>query len=195
MITSEGYEERLRLQSRGDGYSNVIYENGNGGRFQKKNQFTNYKHDKAEGLPAYNVGFGSTSLTAAWVEWSAAQCDKAGISTAGMSDDPNERKTVQINVPQANIYTTMLYGQTTKVGGPQTSYYTDESGNDVTKYFTVGSNFFDLYERQDDRHARHDALRAAGFVPPFPRADRFYKNKHQSSVRPGLSTSPHYLKE
>ena len=183
MITSEGQTEKDKLTQRGDGYSNLIVKNGNGGEFVRKNQMTNFI--STETSTTYNVGFGSTTPTAAWVEWTAAQCDKAGISTADMSDDPLEKKTVQINVPIANIYTTMIYGETTKVGGPQTSYY-----NGI-----ANEKFFDLYERQDDRHARHDALRAAGFVPPFPRADKFYKNKHQKNVRTGLTTSPHYLKE
>ena len=166
MITTEGpYQPR-------DGYGQEVITNDNGGKIIKTGQPVPFKKEGGDGVAplSYNVGFGSTMPTAAWVDWTAAQCDIAGISTAGMDPDkPASTKKVQINVPASNIATVGYYGNTKKAK-------------------TEG--FFELYESQDDRHARHAALRAAGYQPPFPRADRFYKNKHQGVVQVGLSTSP-----
>ena len=170
MITTEGPARPRK------GIGDQIVTNGNGGKMIKTGQPISWVPDGDTGvLPqTYNVGFGSTMPTAAWVDWTAAQCDIAGVSTAGMDPTkPKSTQKVQINVPAANIATVALYGRTKGAGG-------------------VG--FFELYESQDDRHARHAALRAAGFTPPFPRADRFYKNQHQGQVQVGLSTSPHNLK-
>jgi len=176
MITSEGQTEKDKLTQRGDGYSNLIVKNGNGGEFVRKNQMTNFI--STETSTTYNVGFGSTTPTAAWVEWTAAQCDRAGVSTVGMDPTkPDSTQVVQINVPQSNIYTVGLYGDTVRLAG--------QSGKQR-------SSFFDLYESQDDRHARHKELRAKGLTPPFPRADKFYQNKHQGYVRPGVTTEGSY---
>ena len=174
MITTEGpYKPR-------SGIGEEVITLGNGGKIRKTGQPSSWKNtddtaDKQSKMVAnysYNVGFGSTLPTASWVAWTAAQCDLAGISTAGMDPaNPSERKKVEINVPRSNVATTRLYGSST--GGQQ--------------------NFFELYERGDDRKARHAALRAAGYQPPFPRADQFYQNKHQAQTQVGLSTSPHNI--
>jgi|9_EtaG_2_1085328.scaffolds.fasta_scaffold02095_8 hypothetical protein len=174
MITTEGpFKPR-------SGLGDDIITLGNNGKIKKTGQPSNWvnaddaadKQSKLVAHPAYNVGFGSTLPTASWVGWTAAQCDIAGISTAGMDPNkPSERKKVQINVPRSNIATVRLYG--------------GAKGGQL--------NFFELYEKADDRKARHAALRAAGYQPPFPRADQFYKNKHQSHVQVGLSTSPHNI--
>jgi len=166
MITTEG---NLKPRS---GYVDEYVKNENGGYIRKTGQPAPWQNEGGDGvLPlSYNVGFGSTMPTAAWVDLTAAQCDIAGISTAGMDPDkPDSTKKVQINVPASNIATVGHYGSTkgAKIEG-----------------------FFDLYEKADDRKARHAALRAAGYQPPFPRADKFYQNKHQAQVQVGLSTSP-----
>lgn len=165
MITTEGpYQPR-------SGYGQEVITNGNGGKIIKTGQPVPFKKEADDVASlSYNVGFGSTMPTAAWVDWTARQCDIAGIATDGMDPDrPGSTKKVQINVPASNIATVGYYGNTRKAK-------------------TEG--FFDLYERADDRRARHEALRAAGYQPPFPRADKFYKNKHQANVQVGLSTSP-----
>tara|TARA_B100001989_G_scaffold97633_1_gene68138 strand:- start:730 stop:1254 length:525 start_codon:yes stop_codon:yes gene_type:complete len=173
MITTEGnYSPR-------PGYADEYIQNGNGGIIRKSGQPAPFRPDNSETkyrsveLLSYNVGFGSTMPTAAWVDWTAAQCDIAGISTAGMDPTrPKQTKKVQINIPAANIATVRYYG--------------DKKCGDIP-------GFFDLYEKADERKARHAALRAAGFKPPFPRADKFYQNKHQGEVQAGLSTSPHNM--
>ena len=176
MITTEGPNAILKHQ--GDGYATTIQTNGNGGQIIKRNQQVNYISN-IKGLSNYNVGFGSTMPTAAWVEWTAAEFDAAGISTAAFDPTkPDERKTVQINVEASNIHTTSLYGETTKIVGLQ------QQGG--------GGSFFDLYENGDDRKARHKALRAQGLQPPFPRADKFLKNKHQGFIRAGVTTEGSY---
>ena len=170
MITTEGPARPRK------GIGEQIATNANGGKIRKTGQPINFIPAGDTGvLPqTYNVGFGSTMPTAAWVDWTAAQCDIAGVSTSEMDPTkPKSTQKVQINVPAANIATVGLYGKTK--GSGQTG-------------------FFELYESQDDRRARHAALRAAGYTPPFPRADRFYKNKHQGTVQVGLQTSPHNLK-
>ncbi len=165
MITTEGpYRPR-------SGYASDYIKNGNGGYIRKTGQPAPWNNDGGDGvLPlSYNVGFGSTMPTAAWIDLTAAQCDIAGISTAGMDpNDPKSTKKVEVNIPAANIATVRYYGD----------------------YKPNSPGFFDLYERADDRKSRHAALRAAGYHPPFPRADRFYQNKHQKHVQVGLSTSP-----
>ena len=166
MITTEGpYQPR-------SGYGQEVITNDNGGKIVKTGQPVPFNKTAEDGIAplSYNVGFGSTMPTAAWVDWTARQCDIAGVSTAGMDPDkPGSTKKVQINVPASNIATVGYYGNTKKAK-------------------TEG--FFDLYEKADDRKARHAALRAAGYQPPFPRADKFYMNKHQNVVQVGLSTSP-----
>lgn len=169
MITTEGpYQPR-------SGIGKEIFTNENGGKMVKHGQPAPYNTKTIKGeIPlSYNVGFGSTMPTAAWVDWTAAQCDIAGVSTAGMDPTkPGSTKKVEINIPAANIATVNYYGNTKKM---------------------KSEGFAGLYESQDDRRTRHAALRAAGFQPPFPRADRFYKNQHQSVVQVGLSTSPHNI--
>jgi len=174
MITSEGKQEFY--YNMGDGYATTIETNGNGGQMVRGNQQVNFVSG-IKGIPTYNVGFGSTALTAAWVEWTAREFDVAGISTSEFDPTkPNERKTVQINVPASNIHITALYGDTTRVSGTT----------------PVNTGFFELYENGDDRKARHKALRAQGLTPPFPRADKFLKNKHQEVVRAGVTTEGSY---
>ena len=176
MITSEGNVNYL--STIGDGYATTIETNGNGGAMIRNNQQVNFVTN-ANGLPTYNVGFGSTLPTAAWVEWTAREFDAAGISTSEFDPTkPDERKTVQINVPASNVWTVSMYGDTTRIKGKSRS--------------KADLNFFDLYERGDDRKARHKALRAAGLTPPFPRADKFLQNKHQSHVRAGVTTEGSY---
>lgn len=167
MITTEGpYRPR-------SGYASDYIPNGNGGYIRKTGQPAPWDVTGGDGvLPlSYNVGFGSTVPTAAWIDLTAAQCERAGISTADMDPlKPDTTKKVEVNIPAANIATVRYYGD----------------------YKPRKPGFFELYESQDDRHARHAALRAAGYHPPFPRADRFYKNKHQKHVQVGLATSPSY---
>tara|TARA_B100001093_G_C26484060_1_gene866129 strand:- start:17 stop:529 length:513 start_codon:yes stop_codon:yes gene_type:complete len=169
MITTEGnYSPR-------PGYADEYIQNGNGGIIRKSGQPAPFVPTDDPGVKSlsYNVGFGSTMPTAAWVDWTAAQCDVAGISTAGMDPlKPKETKKVEVNIPAANIATVRYYG--------------DIKCGDIP-------GFFELYEQADDRKARHAALRAAGYQPPFPRADKFYQNKHQGEVQAGLSTSPHNM--
>ena len=174
MITTEGPQE---IQTNiGDGFATTIQTNGNGGQIIKRNQQVNYISN-LKGIQNYNVGFGSTMPTAAWVEWTAAEHDAAGISTAAFDPTkPDEKKTVQLNVESSNIYTVARYGETTQMVGMKQR---------------VG-RFHDLYESGDDRKARHKALREAGVTPPFPRADRFLENKHQSHVRAGVTTAGSY---
>lgn len=173
MITTEGPFKPL------SGTGALVYTNDNKGIVVKHGQPAPFKNDeeptvdeqKFNAPRGYNVGYGSTMPTAAWVDWTAAECDRAGISTAGMDPlKPESTRQVQINVPAANIATVRDYGSAK-------SGYTGWS---------------ELYETTEERHARLDALRAQGFVPPFPRADRFYMNKHQNSKQAGLSTSPSY---
>lgn len=176
MITSEGNQKHDTLISRGDGFSDVLDTNGNGGVTVRKNQQTNFI-STISGLPTYNVGFGSTLPTAAWVEWTAAEADIAGVSTAEYDPaKPKETKTWQINVEASNIWTTQIYGQTTNQKGME----------------SYGIGFFDLYEKNDERKARHKALRNAGFQPPFPRADKFLENKHMGNIQIGLTTEGSY---
>ena len=169
MITTEGY---YRPRS---GYANDLIPNANGGYIKKTGQPAPWVNEGGDGvLPlSYNVGFGSTMPTAAWIDLTAAQCERAGISTADMNpNNPYLTKKVQVNVPAANLATVRVYGD----------------------YRPHREGFHELYERADERKARHQALRDAGFVPPFPRADRFYQNKHQKQVQVGLSTNPMYSK-
>ena len=176
MITSEGNQKHDELIFKGDGYSDVLSTNGNGGVTIKRNQHTNFISN-ISGLPTYNVGFGSTLPTAAWVEWTAQEAQIAGVDTSGYDPTkPKEVKTFQIDVEASNIWTTQLYGQTGKLKGME----------------PYGVGFFDLYEKNDERKARHKALRNAGFQPPFPRADRFYQNKHLGNVQAGLTTEGSY---
>tara|TARA_B100000427_G_scaffold306151_1_gene292671 strand:+ start:430 stop:936 length:507 start_codon:yes stop_codon:yes gene_type:complete len=119
-------------------------------------------------LLSYNVGFGSTAPTAAWLKYSVAQCVAAGISTAGMAE--GDRKVVEVNVPKSNVKTVQLYGNM------------GESLKDWNQ----------LYEVTADRKARHKALRDAGFSPPFPRADKFQQNAHQTKKQIGISTAGSY---
>ena len=173
MITTEGpYKPR-------SGIGEEVITLGNGGKIRKTGQPSNWvnadntadKQSKGIAHYSYNVGFGSTMPTAAWVDWTAAECDIAGISTAGMDPTkPYERKKVQINVPKSNIATVRLYG--------------GQSGGQL--------NFHELYERNDDRKARHKALRDAGLTPPFPRADKFIENKHLAQKQVGLTTEGSY---
>tara|TARA_B100000945_G_scaffold244187_1_gene200425 strand:- start:282 stop:806 length:525 start_codon:yes stop_codon:yes gene_type:complete len=171
MITTEGPFKPL------SGTGALVYTNDNNGVVVKNGQpmpFANTDGgvgSKFHAPKGYNVGYGSTMPTAAWVNWTAAECDIAGVSTAGMDPTkPGERKSVQIDVPASNIATIRDYGSA------------------VPGY--VGFN--ELYEGTKERNERHAALRAAGFTPPFPRADRFYKNKHQETVQVGLTTTPSY---
>ena len=173
MITTEG---PFKPHS---GTGALVYTNDNKGIVVKTGQPVPFKVDeepteneaKFNAPRSYNVGYGSTMPTAAWVDWTAAECDIAGISTAGMDPlKPESTKQVQINVPASNIATVRHYGS----ARPGYSGWTD------------------LYETKEERHARLDALRAQGYIPPFPRAERFYKNKHQQVVQTGLSTSPSY---
>ena len=172
MITTEGPFKPL------SGTGAIVSENDNKGIVVKHGTPAPFKNDEepVEGVlyaapRGYNVGYGSTMPTAAWVDWTAADCDRAGISTAGMDPlKPESTKQVQINVPAANIATVREYG--------------------AAKSGFVGFN--DLYEGTQERNERLAALRAAGYHPPFPRADRFYKNKHQETVQVGLTTSPDY---
>ena len=171
MITTEG---PFKPQS---GIGAIVYTNDNNGIVVKNHDavpFKNTNEPEGANLAAprgYNVGYGSTMPTAAWVDWTAAECEIAGISTAGMDPlKPNSTKQVQINVPASNIATVREYG--------------------AARPGFVGFN--DLYEGTKERNERLAALRAAGFHPPFPRADRFYKNKHQETVQVGLTTSPDY---
>lgn len=172
MITTEGPFKPL------SGTGAIVTENDNKGivvkhgtpmPFQNTDQST--PGQKFAAPKGYNVGYGSTMPTAAWVDWTAEECDIAGISTAGMDPtNPKERKTVQINVPASNVATVRSYGSA------------------IPGY--IGFN--ELYEGTKERNDRHAALRAAGFTPPFPRADRFYQNKHQNVTQVGLTTSPSY---
>ena len=169
MITSECPHKK-------DSFPYTIVTNGNGGKTRRGNQHVNFVEDDNKGLVNYNVSFGSTSMQAAWVHWTAREFETAGISTAGLGfneSDPADRKTAQINVPEANIWTTAVYGETTRL--PKKKEPRDKS-------------FFDLYEKNDDRKARHKALREAGLTPPFPRADKFLENKHMGEVRTGVTT-------
>ena len=174
MITSEGKQDYLHIM--GDGYATTIETNGNGGQKISRNQQVNFVSG-VKGIPTYNVGFGSTVPTAAWVEWTARECEQAGISTAGMDPTkPDSRRTVEINVPESNIWTTSIYGETTRMKGKGRQ----------------GDGFFDLYEKGDDRKARHKALREQGLTPPFPRADKFLQNKHMGNIQAGLTTEGSY---
>ena len=163
------------------GVGNIVVKNATGGTIVRTNQPVNWVNDNkkwgAHGLPkTYNVGFGSTMPTAAWLDYTAEQCDTAGISTAGMDpNNPKETKKVQVNVPASNFATVRYYG-------------------DRSTSRDAGRGFFELYERADERKARHQALKDAGYLPPYPRAERFYKNQHQGIVQVGLSTSPHNMK-
>ena len=180
MITSEGPDKHNEYINLGEGFSKTVSQNGNGGVNIRDNMLTNFvSNDKRGKMPSYNVGFGSTMPTAAWVRWTAAQHEVAGLSTEGFDpNDPKQTKVVQIDVPAANLWTVNQYADTV------------EPIHDAERR---NNNFFELYERADERKARHDALRAQGLKPPFPRADRFIENKHQSYVnRAGLTTSPHY---
>lgn len=171
MITTEGPARPRK------GIGVQVATNANGGKLVKTGQPIPFTPSGDSGvLPqTYNVGLGSTMPTAAWVDWTAEQCVTAGVNTSTMDPSkPDSTQKVQINVPAANIATVGLYGRTKGSGM---------------------HGFFELYESQDDRRTRHAALRSAGFTPPFPRADRFYKNQHQGSVQVGLQTSPHNLKE
>ena len=56
MITSEGNQKHDELIFKGDGFSDVLSTNGNGGLTIKKNQHTNFI-STITGLPTYNVGF------------------------------------------------------------------------------------------------------------------------------------------
>ena len=167
MITTEGPFKPL------SGVVNIIYTNDNGGKIVKTGQPANFVVDdeKAKGVSSqvsYNAGLGNTSMAKAWVGWTAAQCDVAGISTADMDPTkPTSKKTIEIDVPQANVNTVKLF----------------EVGN---------TGFFDLYEKGDDRKTRHKALRDAGLTPPFPRADKFSQNKHLGNVQVGLTTEGSY---
>ena len=172
MITTEG---PFKPHS---GIGAIVYTNANNGIIVKNHDAVPFKNSEEQTAgvefaapKSYNVGYGSTMPTAAWVDWTAAECDIAGVSTAGMDPTkPESTKRIQINVPAANIATVREYGS--------------------AKSGFVGFN--DLYEGTKERNDRHTALRAAGFKPPFPRADRFYKNKHQEVVQTGLTTSPSY---
>jgi len=187
MITSEGPDNRDNLLTRGDGFSATLSTNGNGGVQIRQNQFTNFISTE-KNIPSYNVGFGSTMPTSAWVRWTAREFDAAGLSTTsntlvgiktvGPFDPtlPDSKRYVQINVEASNLWTTGLYGDTTPIKNGRSK----------------GRGFFDLYESNDDRKARHKALREAGHSPPFPRADRFLQNQHQSVVRAGVTTEGSY---
>lgn len=167
MITTEGPFKPL------SGVVNIIYTNDNGGKIVKTGQPANFVVDdeKAKGVSSqvsYNAGLGNTSMAKAWVGWTAAQCDVAGISTADMDPTkPTSKKTIEIDVPQANVNTVKLF----------------EDKND---------GFFDLYEQGDARKARHKTLRDAGLTPPFPRADKFLQNKHLENTQVGLTTEGSY---
>tara|TARA_B100000900_G_scaffold405387_1_gene414905 strand:- start:63 stop:590 length:528 start_codon:yes stop_codon:yes gene_type:complete len=158
------------------GLGNLVVDKSGGGHQITYNIPSNWVNDNkkwgAHGLPlSYNVGFGSTLPTAAWLDYTAEQCDAAGISTAGMDpNNPKETKKVQVDVPAANFATVRYYG-------------------DQSTQRDAGRGFFELYEKADERKARHQALKDAGYLPPYPRADRFYKNQHQGRVQVGLSTS------
>lgn len=180
MITSEGNDKYNQLIDRGDGFCNTMEKNGNGGLKIRQNQYTDFINDgtvTSRQLPTYNVGFGSTMPTAAWVEWNARQFETAGLSTEGFGDDPRERKIVQIDVPAANLWTVKNYA---------------DPNNRIAGAATRNCKFEELYEKGDERKARHKALRAQGLTPPFPRADRFYQNKHQQQVRAGVTTEGSY---
>lgn len=172
MITTEGPFKPL------SGTGAIVTENGNKGIVVKHGQpmpFNNTEQSipgqKFAAPTSYNVGYGSTMPTAAWVNWTAAECEKAGISTAGMDPTkPESTKKVQIDVPSSNIATVRDYGS--------------------ARPGCIGFN--ELYEGTKERNDRHAALRAAGYHPPFPRADRFYQNKHQNVSQTGLTTSPSY---
>ena len=186
MITSEGPDNKNALLDRGDGYSATLTTNGNGGVQIRQNQLTNFV--STEPNISYNVGFGSTMPTASWVKWTAAEFEAAGLSTtssdlvgpntSGAFDPtlPDSKRYAQIDVESSNIWTTSIYGDTTGIKG--------KNGRN--------RGFFDLYETADDRKARHKALREAGYSPPFPRADKFLQNKHQSVVRAGVTTEGSY---
>ena len=167
MITTEGPFKPL------SGTVDIIYTNDNGGKILKTGQPANFvvEDGDAKGLSSqvsYNAGLGNTSMAKAWVYWTAAQCDVAGISTAGMDPTkPTSKKQIEINVPQANVNTVKLF-----------------EGKNI--------GFFDLYEKGDDRKVRHKALRDAGLTPPFPRADKFSQNKHLGNVQVGLTTEGSY---
>jgi len=167
MITTEGPYKPL------SGTVDIIYTNDNGGKILKTGQPANFvvEDQDAKGVinkASFNAGLGNTSTSKAWEYWTAAQCDIAGISTAGMDPTkPTSKKKVEIDVPQANVNTVNLFSRT-----------------------NIG--FHDLYESGDDRKARHKGLRDAGLQPPFPRADRFYQNKHLNNVQVGLTTEGSY---
>ena len=182
MITSEGNDKYDEFIERGEGYSNTVEKNGNGGAFVRQNIYTGYMHDggtTSKQVVSYNVGFGSTMPTAAWVEWSAAQYAQAGLSTESFSDDPKERQVVEINVPASNLWTVHAYGDLSH-------------GSRIAGAARRGAKFEELYEKGDERKARHKKLREQGLTPPFPRADRFYQNKHQQYVRAGVTTEGSY---
>tara|TARA_Y100001968_G_scaffold271552_1_gene263256 strand:- start:1043 stop:1534 length:492 start_codon:yes stop_codon:yes gene_type:complete len=116
---------------------------------------------------SYNESFGSTSMRADWTTYTLGECAAAGISTSGMS--ATDTKRVEVNIPRKNRKTVDVYN------------------------FQRGRTFFELYEKADERKARHKALRDAGYQPPFPRADRFIKNAHQGDyVQVGLTTEGSY---
>ena len=152
MITSEGNIRYNQLIDRGDGFCQSIEKNGNGGLKVRQNQYAEFYNDgtvTSRQLPTYNVGFGSTMPTAAWVEWSARQFDVAGLSTESFSDDPNEKQIVEINVPAANLWTVKNYGDTTNI---------------IAGEARRNRKFAELYELEDERKARHKALRAQGLT-------------------------------
>tara|TARA_B100001109_G_scaffold207139_1_gene174415 strand:- start:283 stop:774 length:492 start_codon:yes stop_codon:yes gene_type:complete len=116
---------------------------------------------------SYNESFGSSSMRADWQNYNVGECAAAGISTSGMS--ATDTKRVQTNIPRKNRKTVDVYN------------------------FQRGRTFFELYEKADERKARHKALRDAGYQPPFPRADRFINNAHQGDyVQVGLTTEGSY---
>jgi len=167
MITTEGPFKPL------SGTVDIIYTNANGGKILKTGQPANYIVEDEVGknnakLGSFNAGLGNTTTKKAWVSWTAAQCDIAGVSTAGMDPTkPTSKKRIEIDVAQANVNTVRLFDKN-------------------------NTNFHDLYESGDDRKARHKALRDAGLQPPYPRADRFYQNQHLGNVQVGLTTEGSY---
>ena len=149
-----------------------VQTNAKGGHIIKKNQPGFVASDGTEAQKraaetSYNVSYGSTSPQAGRVLLNIAQLSKVGISTSGLA--PGTKKKVETNIPQKNLNTVKLYE------------------------FDRSKMFFELYERADDRKARHKALRDAGYQPPFPRADKFQKNIHQGNyVRAGVTTEGSY---
>ena len=145
----------------------IVYTNDNGGHLLKTGT-PGFVADDLTGFVSYNVGFGSTVPRGTKVKWNARQFDAAGISTAAFDPTtPDQVELVEINVPRGNTKTVQLY-----------------SGNNIP--------MTDLYEKTDDRKARHKALRDAGHHPPFPRADKFLKNIHLLNKQVGLSTEGSY---